>query len=158
MTSSPHSSFSSFLSSSLQSSPWHIPLATQLFAMDPGAPGGGAYLASSHQSPFPEPTIASQPVPHPSWLMAVLLETRCSNSVHKLAPVQTGARFPAGNWLREGTFTAPGESRSCQAQVEFLQHLLLGVEPPSLPQLHLFTNHPYRHSNKNILGLSLIYT
>lgn len=59
--------FSSFLSSSLQCSPWNIPPATQLFAIDPRAPGGGACLASCHQTPFPEPTISSQPVPHPSW-------------------------------------------------------------------------------------------
>lgn len=151
MTSSPHSSFSSFLSSSLQSSPCHIPPATQLFAMDPGAPGGGACLASSHQVPISTAHCRTR-------LVAALLETRCSNSVHKPAPAQTRARLPAGDWLREGTFTVPGESRSCQAQVEFLQHLSLGVEPPPLPQLNLFTNHPYRHSNKNVSGLSLIYT
>lgn len=96
-------------------------------------------------SPPSHPSQA--PIPPSSW-------PRCSNSAHKAAPEQTGARFPAADWLRKGTFTAPGESRSCQAQVEFLQHPSLGVEPPPLPQL----NHPHRHSSQNVSGLSLIYT
>lgn len=52
MTSSPHSTFSSFLPSSLQSSPWHTPPAPQLFVTDPGAPAGRAFLASCHRVPL----------------------------------------------------------------------------------------------------------
>lgn len=138
--------------------PWTHPTSHPALCSGPWGTRWRSLSGHSHQLPFAQPTVPSQPFPHPSQLVAALLETRCSNSAHKPAPAQTRARFPAGDWLHEGTFTAPGESRSCQAQVEFLQHLLLGVEPPPLPQLQLFTKHPYRHSNKNIPGLRLIYT
>lgn len=70
VTSSPHFSLSSFLSCSLESSPGHIPPATQLFALDPGAPGGGACLAIPTNCPLHSPPCHPSPFPIPasSWL------------------------------------------------------------------------------------------
>lgn len=62
-------------------------------------------------SPFQQSTISSQCVPHPTRLAVTPLKKHCSNSAHKPAPPQTRARFPARDWLREGTLTVPGEKQ-----------------------------------------------